>query len=301
MKPRATSTNTDASSQAATAGTLLAWAREQLNQSSDSPRLDAEILLGHVLEANRAALYANPDKRVAARQSALFAELVSARKQGRPVAQLTGEREFWSLNLQVNSNVLVPRPETELLVERALALIAADASLQILDLGTGSGAIAIAIASERPACSVTASDNSPAALEIARRNGERHAPGRIAFLHSDWFAALEGQRFHIIISNPPYVSESETDLTDMELDFEPPEALYSGADGLEDIRKIIAASPAMLAASGWLLLEHGYTQADLIRQLLTTAGFSNIESHTDLAGTPRVTTGQLAAPAGSSL
>lgn len=286
-------------SQPETTGALLAWARNQLDSTSDSARLDAEVLLGHALEASRAALYANPDRPVSARQSALYTELVAARKQGRPVAQLTGEREFWSLALQVDSQVLVPRPETELLVERALAHISADEAAHILDLGTGTGAIAIAIASERPNCTLTASDNSAAALTIARANSEQHTPGRINFLQSDWFDALADQRFDLIVSNPPYVSTEESELTDRDLDFEPPEALYSGADGLDDIRKIIAGSPAMLTDQGCLLLEHGHDQADRIRRLLKDAGFVDPVSHADLAGIARVTEARLEAKPGS--
>jgi len=272
---------------------ILNKAREQLATTSDSPQLDAEILLGKVLQASRAALYANPDNIISDSQAAEFEQLVSQRQSSKPVAHLTGMREFWSLQLKVTPDVLIPRPETELLVERALLHIPAKGDCRLVDLGCGSGAIAIAIATERPDCTISATDTSQSALTIAKENADRHCPGQIHFCVGNWFEPLEDQRFTLIVSNPPYVSSEQPQLTDPELEYEPQQALYSGADGLDDIRKLIANTPKHLHKDGYLLLEHGFDQADTIAELLKQAGFTNIKMHRDLAGQPRVTEAQL--------
>jgi release factor glutamine methyltransferase len=272
---------------------LLQQGRDRLATTSASPGLDAEILLGHVLKVNRAHLYANPDRELQADIATEYLALVGLRSDGQPIAHLTGEREFWSLSLQVSPDVLVPRPETELLVERALACIPDDADCRVLDLGCGSGAIAIALASERPMCRFVATDASEAALAIARLNAERHHTDRIEFVAGSWFEPLAGQRFDVIVSNPPYVATGRPDLTDRELDFEPAEALYSGADGLDDIRRIIAGASEHLQSGGWLLLEHGFDQSASIGALLQQAGFGAVTTCDDLAGLPRVTAAQL--------
>jgi release factor glutamine methyltransferase len=274
-----------------TVETLLAWGREQLERGSESPRLDAEILLGHALGLNRAAIYTDPGKPVTEPCSGNFMALIAARSSGQPVAQLTGRREFWSLSLKVSGDVLVPRPETELLVERTLAHLPESKPGCVLDLGTGSGAIAIAIATERGDCTITATDISRAALAIATENGNMLVPGRIDFVHSDWFDALIDMQFDLIVSNPPYVATGDD--TDRATDFEPAEALFSGADGLNDLRRIIAASPAHLVPGGYLLLEHGLGQAESVCSLMKDAGFDAIRSHKDLAGIERVTEGRL--------
>jgi release factor glutamine methyltransferase len=270
----------------------LAEARALLAATSDSPQLDAEILLGKVLRANRAALYANPDQLITASQSGEFEQLVSQRCDGKPVAHLTGMREFWSLELKVTPDVLVPRPETELLVERALVHIPDSGACELVDLGCGSGAIAIAIATERPDCTITATDASQAALSIAQENAANHCPERINFIHGNWFEPLVGKCFDVIVSNPPYVSAAQPQLTDPELEHEPQQALYSGADGLNDIRQLITEAPAYLLDDGYLLLEHGFDQADTIAELLRQAGFVNIEMYRDLANQPRITEAQ---------
>jgi release factor glutamine methyltransferase len=264
-----------------------------LEASSDSPRLDAEILLGKVLQANRAALYANPDQLITASQTAEFEQLIAQRSSGKPVAHLTGMREFWSLELKITADVLVPRPETELLVERALLHIPASGTCELVDLGCGSGAVAIAIATERPDCRITATDTSQAALSIAQENADRLCPERIQFLTGNWFEPLEGYKFNVIVSNPPYVSSAQPQLTDPELEHEPQQALYSGADGLNDIRQLIAEAPTYLQHDGYLLLEHGFDQADTIAVLLRQAGFANIGMHRDLSNQPRITEAQL--------
>lgn len=274
-------------------GNLLDQGRDLLTQSSASPRLDAEILLAHVLGVNRAHLYANPDSQLSKVTAENYLDLVRLRSRGHPVAHLTGEREFWSLKLRVTPEVLVPRPETELLVERALDCIPADAEISALDLGCGSGAIAIALATERPACRIVATDKSETALKIAAMNADRYCPGRIEFIAGRWFEPLGGRRFDVIASNPPYVATGQPELTDPELAFEPEDALYSGTDGLDDIRRIIAAAPMHLAAGGWLVLEHGFDQSASIGALMQQAGFDSIASYNDLAGLPRVTAARL--------
>lgn len=277
---------------AATVRSALQAGQDALHTSSDSARLDAELLLGHVLERPRAWLYAHPDEPVPPATLTVFLALLGQRASGRPLAHLTGIREFWSLELGVNEHTLVPRPETELLVERALAHMPAGSTGRALDLGTGSGAIAIALATERPGWDIVATERSPAALATARDNAARHAPDRISFCAGDWFGAVAAKpAFDVIVSNPPYIATRARELTDPELAFEPTAALYSGADGLDAIKTIVAAAGPALCAGGWLALEHGYDQADAVTELLTAAGFSSLATHADLAGLPRVTEG----------
>ena len=210
------------------------------------------------------------------------------------------QREFWSLPLQITADVLSPRPETELLVENALLHIPLHAACDVLDLGTGSGAIAIALATERSNCRVTATDTSAAALAVARANAARLCPARIEFVTGNWFAPLTGRKFDVIISNPPYISIHHDALTDAELAFEPPQALYSGADGLDAIRVIVASAPQHLRPGGWLLLEHGFDQAAGVSALLVQAGFTDCTTLQDLAGQPRISLGRLP-PTGASM
>jgi release factor glutamine methyltransferase len=277
----------------ATLKSLLLQGQQQLANSSDSPRLDAEVLLGHVLQANRAHLYANPDREITATTQAAYERLLNERHTGRPVAHLTGQREFWSLPFAVTPEVLSPRPETELLVEQALKHIPADQVCEVLDLGCGSGAIAIAIASERPLCKLTATDISKAALNIARNNAATNQCDHIRFLEGRWLNAVGTQHFDVIVSNPPYIAIAEAELTDPELAYEPQLALYSGADGLDDIRLIINEAPAHLHSAGVLLLEHGFNQAAAIASLFAQHNFTEIRTHADLAAQPRVTEARL--------
>jgi len=279
----------------ATLNSLLQQGQRQLAGSSESPRLDAEVLLGHVLQVSRAYLYGNPERVIPAEQAAAYAQLLGERHVGRPVAHLTGEREFWSLPFRVTPDVLSPRPETESLVERALIYIPTDRPCDVLDLGSGSGAISVALATERPLCNVSATDSSRAALGIARENAAAQNCGHINFLEGSWFAPVGNQRFNVIVSNPPYVATGQPELTDPELAFEPPQALYSGADGLDDIRLIIKDAPVHLQPGGRLLLEHGFDQAGKITDLLEQAGFTEVRTHADLAGQPRVTEGRFGA------
>lgn len=255
----------------------------------DSPKLDAEVLLGFVLGQSRTYLYTWPERELSATQQSLLEELVARRASGTPVAYLVGEREFWSLPLQVNEHTLIPRPETELLVEQALARL--PRSGRALDLGTGTGAIALALVSERPDAEIWAVDASREALKVARANVERLGLP-VQLVHSDWFAQVSGQRFHLIVSNPPYIAEADPHLGQGDVRFEPLTALASGRDGLTDIRQIVARAPAHLHPGGWLLFEHGYDQGAPVRELLTRAGFSSVETVQDYGGNDRVTLGQ---------
>ncbi len=270
------------------ADTLLAL-RERLSAVSPTAGLDAEILVATVLGIDRARLAADPGRALAAEELFALESLVRRRIDGEPVAYLTGRREFWSLELEVTPDVLVPRPETELLVERALAAIAGSRNPAVLDLGTGSGAIAIAIAGERPDATVTATDRSPAALAVARRNAARFAPANLRFLEGDWYAPVAGAQFEAIVSNPPYVAEGDPALA--ALAREPRIALAAGRDGLAALLPIIAGAARHLPPRGRLLLEHGAAQAAAVRELLAGAGFGAVATFRDLAGRERVTEG----------
>ena len=256
-------------------------------------RVDADLLLAHVLGQSRGWLFAHAGDAVDAATAARFLDLVARRGAGEPVAYLTGTQGFWTLQLEVGPATLIPRPETELLVELALARIPTDAASRIADLGTGSGAIALAIAKERPRATVVATDASEDALEVAQRNAERNRIANIGFRHGDWFAPLAGARFDLIASNPPYIAEGDPHLDAGDLRFEPPAALSSGADGLDAIRRIARDAPAHLLAGGWLLIEHGWEQGEAVRALLAGAGFVAIETAPDLEGRDRATLGRL--------
>ena len=273
---------------------VLAGAAGRLSHS-DSARLDAEVLLAHVLGKNRSHLYAWPEQTLAPAQLADFAALIERRATGEPVAHILGRREFWSLELQVTPDTLIPRPETERLVELALELIPAGAACDIADLGTGSGAIALALASERPFCRLVATDTSAAALKVARTNAESHGLGQIDFRQGDWCAALGGAVFDFIVSNPPYIASADPHLRQGDVRFDPASALASGTDGLDDIRRIAAQARRHLRPGGWLLLEHGHDQAKACIEILATRGFERIEDFTDLAGRPRVVRGRMPA------
>ncbi len=283
-----------ASEQFLTVRNALQAASTVLINTSSSARLDAELLLAVALGKDRSWQYAHPDEPLTEKQAQVFRALLAQRAEGRPIAHLTGRREFWSLELAVNEHTLVPRPETETLVEAALNRIPADSCSRILDLGTGSGAIAIAIACERPHCTIIATDRSAGALDVAAENAQRHCPDRITFLQGDWYGALpaDTEAFDVIIANPPYIGEQETSLTDPELAFEPVDALFSGKDGLHAIRQIVAGASLHLRRGGWLLFEHGFAQAPDAAGLLAAAGYQSVDNVHDLSGHPRVSYGQ---------
>ncbi|WP_417311385.1 peptide chain release factor N(5)-glutamine methyltransferase [Ectopseudomonas khazarica] len=258
---------------------------------SPTPRLDAELLLAAALGKPRSYLRTWPERELDAEQLGLFRSHLQRRRQGEPVAYILGHQGFWSLDLEVAPHTLIPRPDTELLVESALALLPAT-PLAALDLGTGTGAIALALASERPGWQVTGVDRVEDAVALAERNRQRLQLDNVRFLHSHWFSALAGQRFGLILSNPPYIRADDRHLDQGDVRFEPSSALVAGADGLDDIRAIIQAAPQYLLAGGWLLLEHGFDQAEAVRELLATAGFSEAHSRRDLGGHERISLGR---------
>ena len=256
-------------------------------------REDAEPLLVHALGRDRAWLFAHASDAVEAPLAAASEALVERRAAGEPVAYLTGRRGFWTLDLQVTAETLIPRPETELLVELALARLPADEPLRVADLGTGSGAIALAIASERPLATVVATDIAKATLAVAVANAQAHGLDNVWFRRGDWDQALGRDRFDLIASNPPYIAEGDPHLARGDLRHEPARALSSGADGLDAIRTIVAAAPRHLVPGGWLLLEHGLEQGAAIRALLDRAGLVEVATGRDLEQRDRVTLGRL--------
>ncbi len=272
--------------------TVLQQASHKLATVTETSRLEAEILLAHVLGKSRTWLRTWPEHVPSAGQQRRFHELLARRAAGEPVAHLTGERDFWDMTLRVTPDTLIPRPETERLVELALERIPQEADWRIADLGTGSGAIALALARERPACHVIATDLSADALRVARGNAERLGVGNLEFRHGPWLAPLAGERLPLIVSNPPYVHPDDPHLTRGDLRFEPASALGSAPDGLRDIREIAHAAREHLTPGGWLLLEHGYDQGPAVRDILATQGYGELATHTDLSGHERVTLGR---------
>ena len=258
---------------------------------SPTPRLDAELLLAAALGKPRSYLRTWPERELEVDQLALFQANLMRRRRGEPVAYILGLQGFWSLELEVAPHTLIPRPDTELLVETALALLPA-APLTMLDLGTGTGAIALALASERPAWRVTGVDRVEEAVALAERNRQRLQLDNAAFMLSHWFSALSGQRYGLILSNPPYIRADDQHLVQGDVRFEPSSALVAGSDGLDDIRAIIQAAPQHLLSGGWLLLEHGFDQAENVRRLLAEGGFVEVDSRRDLGGHERISLGR---------
>lgn len=256
-------------------------------------RLDIELLLCHILEISRSYLLAHPEHILSTQQLSQFKVLLSRREQGEPLAYLVGRKAFWSFELQVTPATLIPRPETELLVEQALARLPLHTSSQVADLGTGSGAIALALALERPQCQVLATDINQDPLAVAERNAKRLNIENIVFLQSDWLIALDNRQMNLIVSNPPYIAENDRHLQSDGVRYEPSQALVSGIDGLDAIRHLITYAPHYLVNEGWLLLEHGYEQGELVSQLFKQHGYTAITTYRDLAGQSRVTVGQV--------
>jgi release factor glutamine methyltransferase len=264
---------------------------ELLSEARETSREDAPLLLAQVLGKDRSWLFAWPEYQPDQAQLQQYRELLDRRSRGEPLAYLTGQKEFWSLELEVNPAVLIPRPETELLVEFALELNLPETA-RVLELGTGSGAIAIALAGEQPGWQITATDASKAALDMARKNAGRHHRRNLDFAHGNWYQALSrDQKYQLILSNPPYIREADPHLLQDGLPWEPATALTAGKDGLDDLRIIIEQAPEHLSPGGWLLVEHGFDQGPVLRQLFTQAGFTLIGTRQDLGGQDRLTLG----------
>ncbi|WP_153811033.1 peptide chain release factor N(5)-glutamine methyltransferase [Paraglaciecola arctica] len=275
----------------------LSWAKELLSAHNvsddglhDSAAIDSKVLLAASIQRELVYLHTWPEKRLDELQMKVFKEYITQRSLGHPVAHIIGYRDFWSLRLKVSAATLIPRPETELLVEIALTLNLAENSV-VLDLGTGTGAIALALASENPNWLVTGLDKSVQAVDLAKDNGIMHKLERVNFIQSDWFSAVEHKQFDLIVTNPPYIEDNNHYLQQGDVRFEPSSALTSGVDGLDDIRLIVSQSKQYLADNAWLVIEHGYQQSDQIMDVLRASGFKKIRSELDLNGLPRVTLG----------
>ncbi|MCF6280737.1 MAG: peptide chain release factor N(5)-glutamine methyltransferase [Candidatus Polarisedimenticolaceae bacterium] len=264
----------------------------QSNIPDSTPTLEAKLLLSHLLQKDQSYLYAWPEKQLKAAQWSIYQQLIQRRISNEPIAYITGQREFWSLTFRVTPATLIPRPETEQLVELSLHYLHNKTECHILDLGTGSGAIAAAIASERPHWCITATDDSDQALVIAKENFQNLKLNNITRYLGNWYDALPaGSQFDIIISNPPYITHSDPHLQQGDLTCEPLSALASGLDGLDDIRQIIKQAPQHLKQQGRLILEHGYEQGRAVRRLLAEAGLQQVKTHQDLSGLDRISEG----------
>lgn len=257
-----------------------------------SPDVDIQVLLCHVLECNPTRLMTAPEAELTEMQWQQFAELVARRKQGEPVAHLTGSRGFWSLDLNVDNSTLIPRPDTELLV--SLCLPKLENGMTAVDLGTGTGAIALSLASEKPGVHFVATDLKFAALKLAQKNADRHELDNVRFVQMSWLGGFQPHSFDLIVSNPPYIRADDPHLLMGDVRFEPRSALVSGADGLDDIRRIAEQAIDCLRPGGWLLVEHGYDQSQRVQDCLALAGFEHISAHQDFGGQDRAVMGQLA-------
>lgn len=269
---------------------LLDRAAQELAPVSNTPLLDAEVLLAHCLDKPRSFLRAWPEHRPTKHQFHIFLELVAQRRKGQPIAYLVGKREFWSREFEVTPAVLIPRPDSELLIELALARLPVNSQAKIVDLGTGSGILAITLAAERRLTDVMAADLSEAALQVAKHNADRLGVANVRFVHSNWFDGFKDNAFELIVSNPPYIAANDPHLRQGDLRFEPSSALVSDNQGLADIERIASEARRRLKIDGQILVEHGYNQAQPVHSIFNRLGFRHIQDHRDLAGNPRVTT-----------
>lgn len=268
----------------------LEWAKARL-EGSESPGLDSRLLLCHCLGCTQTYLMTWSDKIVSENDRTRFETLIEQRREGHPVAHLLGYREFWTLKLAVDPSTLIPRPETELLVEKALSLDLPKTA-RVLDLGTGTGAIALALASERPDWLVTGVEFQPQAVELACSNGAANQLSQVEFVQSDWFSGVQGQTYDLIVSNPPYVEQNSVYLSQGDVRFEPRSALTAGEDGLDDIRRICSDAKTFLEPDGWIVFEHGNTQGQAVQQILIQSGLDHVETLLDLNQHPRITFGR---------
>ncbi|WP_438971451.1 peptide chain release factor N(5)-glutamine methyltransferase [Methylophaga sp.] len=268
----------------------LAFGRAELSPSI-SPDVDAQVMLCHVMQCNPTRLHVSPELELDDEQWQQFSHLIDRRKQGEPVAHLTGSRGFWTLDLLVDKSTLIPRPDTELLVSLALSKI--QPQMNVIDLGTGTGAIALSLAAEKTSIQVTASDYSFAALQLAKKNARKHALDNVSFINMSWLAGFQPGSFDLVVSNPPYIEKLDPHLTQGDVRFEPVSALVSGEDGLDDIRQIVTQAAKCLKQHGWLLIEHGFDQSARVQQLFADAGFDKISAHQDFGGQDRAVMGQL--------
>ncbi|MFW5442921.1 MAG: peptide chain release factor N(5)-glutamine methyltransferase [Methylococcaceae bacterium] len=271
--------------------TILATATKRLQASSDSAALDAEVLLCHIMDKPRSHLRAWPEKKLLPQQSAQFLQLLNKREQGMPIAYITRNREFWSRNFTVTPDVLIPRPDTELLIELSLKLLTNHSNVRLLDLGTGSGIIAITLAAEIPTIEVIATDLSDKALNIAKQNAKTHQINNIHFIQSYWFNDIAPSQFDLIISNPPYIEHNDPHLSQGDLRFEPACALIADEQGLKDIKTLCKQACDFLKPGGTLLIEHGCNQQLAVQTIFNSFDYHNVKTYTDLSGNPRVTTG----------
>ena len=273
-----------------TVSEALDWATEQLSESDDA-RLDSQVLLAYALNVSRTWLFTWPDKALDGATLTAFNALIEERKSGTPIAYITGYRDFWSLRLKVTPDTLIPRADTELLVETALTLKNVEKPCDVIDLGTGTGAIALSLANECPSWRITATDINPKTLAVAKENATRLELA-VSFKESAWFDAIN-DRYDLVISNPPYIESDDPHLQQGDLRFEPADALASGKDGLDDIRRLVQQALKHLKKDGYLLLEHGYQQAEAVRSLMAKAGYIDIETHQDIEDRDRVTLGKI--------
>ncbi|MFW5447123.1 MAG: peptide chain release factor N(5)-glutamine methyltransferase [Methylophagaceae bacterium] len=267
----------------------LIYGRNKLVES-ESPELDTKVLLCHILSCQTAFLHSWSDKQLNQQQQDAFEQLIEQRQQGQPVSHLTGQRGFWTLDLNVTADTLIPRPDTELLVELALTKLKPD--MTAADLGTGSGAIALSLAREHPTSQIFAMDQSWPALKVAQKNAVHHQLNNVFFWQGQWLEAVADKTLDLVVSNPPYIQENDPHLLEGDVRFEPLAALVSGADGLDDLRIIVWQAQRCLRLSGWLLVEHGHDQAQQVHKLFQEAEFTNISSHQDFGDNDRVVMGQ---------